>query len=87
MPTTLVMLPSPQALPPAPQIVQPSNLSLITGDTGSPWARETIQTAQDQVFSELGQTVQYKWKGAGKIKDPSKAARKRGDIGEGGMYI
>ncbi|EGN97147.1 hypothetical protein SERLA73DRAFT_183778 [Serpula lacrymans var. lacrymans S7.3] len=88
IPSTLLLLPNPQIPPPAPTQLAPSSASTL--ESPSLWSVDTMRAVHALLLGVLGQKV-TPWEerdeettgGAGK----DVAKKKRGEVGEGGMYI
>lgn len=84
---TLILLPSPHILPPPPNNIHPTNLSSLETESEG-WLSVTVQEAQDALFDAVGEGSNMRWD-SDRTDNGKRAAppRRRGDFGEGGMYI
>lgn len=84
-PGTVILTPSPHVPHPPPKVLSPSNFSHLSEDRFE-WSHGAINTTQELLFAVIGEPPPPKWENA-KGKDIPTPGQKRGDIGEGGMYI
>ncbi|KAG6888435.1 hypothetical protein C0995_008252 [Termitomyces sp. Mi166 len=83
---TLILVPSPRIDPPPPKILEPSNF-LRSDQDPFDWSETMINLAQDLVFGSLGDTAPHWIRPTGSAGAGASSARKKSDVGEGGMYI
>jgi len=84
---TLILLPAPHIPPPPPSSIAPTNILSLDDGSEAVWEACIIREAQKVLFGAVGEVV-GEWE-AGKaagIGEKPKVGR-RGDLGEGGMYI
>ncbi|TFK37065.1 hypothetical protein BDQ12DRAFT_685759 [Crucibulum laeve] len=81
----LVLLPSPHIPHPAPKAVSQSNYSQLSQDDVD-WPSSTLTSAHELLFKVVGEPIKQKWEPKNAPGTES-TPRKRGDVGEGGMYI
>jgi hypothetical protein len=84
---TLILLPTPHIPPPPPSSIAPTNISSLDDNSEAVWEVCVIREAQKVLFGAVGEVV-GEWEGgkAAGIGEKPKVGR-RGDLGEGGMYI
>jgi len=84
---TLILLPTPHIPPPPPSSIAPTNISSPDDNSEAVWEVCVIREAQKVLFGAVGEVV-GEWEGgkAAGIGEKLKVGR-RGDLGEGGMYI
>lgn len=83
---SLILLPSPRIPPPAPATLAPSSFAEL-GSDDSPWSAETMQVASQALLAAAGDNATLTWESKGKSKESKASASRRGDVGDGGMYI
>jgi hypothetical protein len=84
----LILLPSGNIPPPPPSDIAPTNTSRLEGNHEG-WSAETVQAAQQALFAAVGEKCSMVWEGKGRkgLKDIGMGRRRKGDLGDGGMYI
>ncbi|KDQ52931.1 hypothetical protein JAAARDRAFT_162445 [Jaapia argillacea MUCL 33604] len=83
---TLLLLPSFHV--PAPHPAECSQYHLPTSNLSTRWPAHLLQIVQEQLTESVGEECQMQWHPtAGSEKLTQVAAKRRGDVGEGGMYI
>jgi len=85
-PGALILLPSAHIPPPPPNSITPMNTSTLEDE----WSAENVQAAQYALFAAVGEKCTIVWegrKGRNDENDIGSGKRKKGDLGEGGMYI
>ncbi|KAF7977536.1 hypothetical protein HWV62_3310 [Athelia sp. TMB] len=84
---TLILVPTPHIPPPPPADIAPTNLRLLDVDSTLGLSAGTISDAHEAIFASLGEkTTSWKGEGVGR-SERERAAKRRGDVGDGGMYI
>ncbi|KAF9443435.1 hypothetical protein P691DRAFT_713297 [Macrolepiota fuliginosa MF-IS2] len=87
-PGTLILLPTPNILKPAPRTIEPSNFTHLTQDV-TEWSAAVMDQAQQLLFRAIGEPTYKHWelKGGPPTSPKSTAASRRSEVGEGGMYL
>lgn len=83
---TLILLPSPHIPPPPPSNIAPTNFSSLD-DQDQVWNASILQEAQNALFASVGEKADLTWEGAPGLYEKRSGASRKGDLGEGGMYI
>ncbi|KZP27712.1 hypothetical protein FIBSPDRAFT_780625 [Athelia psychrophila] len=84
---TLFLVPAPHIPPPPPADITPTKSTLLDDDSGPALSTELISEAHRAIFATLGEDNKL-WEGAGTGgRERERIARRRGDVGDGGMYI
>jgi hypothetical protein len=84
-PCTLILLPSAHVLPPPPKIIGSSNFSYLASESLE-WSQDVMNLAQKKLFDAVEEQAKTKWQQFDGSGSPN-ILRKKGDVGEGGMYI
>ena len=86
IPGTLILLPSPHIPPPPPSDIAPINFS-PPENRGQIWNTSILQEAQNALFTSVGEKSDIIWKGGAVLYEKRSGISRKGDLGEGGMYI
>jgi len=85
---TLILLPIPHIPPPPPSSIAPTSLSNLDDESEARWKTKFVRQAQSVLFGALGEKG-GEWEAlsdkSGDVEKPK--IGRRGDLGEGGMYI
>ncbi|KAA1477845.1 hypothetical protein DENSPDRAFT_845051 [Dentipellis sp. KUC8613] len=86
---TAILLPSPRIPRPRPSELQPSNVSLIyeEDEAAAEWDAGTMQEVQRAAFEVVGEQPKVEWDASKAERRGGGGKRRRGDVGEGSMYI
>lgn len=85
---TLILLPTPNVLKPAPRTIEPNNFTHLTQDV-TEWPALVMNRAQQLLFRAINEPTNQPWQPKGGLPSSPKStpASRRSEIGEGGMYI
>lgn len=83
---TLILVPSPHIHPPPPKVLKPTS-SFHTDPEPCEWSETTINLAQELVFRAVDDSAPHWTRHIGGSSTSTGSTKKKGDIGEGGMYI
>jgi hypothetical protein len=85
---TLILLPIAHIPPPPPSSIAPTSLSNLDDESEARWKTKFVRQAQSVLFGALGEKG-GEWEAlsdkSGDVEKPK--IGRRGDLGEGGMYI
>ncbi|KII85607.1 hypothetical protein PLICRDRAFT_44935 [Plicaturopsis crispa FD-325 SS-3] len=82
---TAIFLPSPHIPPPPPHDIAPTRLPPVDDDAA--WPSDVVAASHRSLFQAIGETEPVVWERDQGRKSDHSASKKRGDIGDGGMYI
>ncbi|GLB41105.1 hypothetical protein LshimejAT787_0903200 [Lyophyllum shimeji] len=85
-PGTLILVPSPHIPHPSPKVLEPNNFLHLSEDRFE-WPEETMNVAQQLLFAAIGEDLPPRWVYGMDRRGVTSAWRKKGDVGDGGMYI
>ena len=88
IPASLILVPSPHIRPLPPSSLKPTDYDALTGaDSTIEWPLDRLRSATSALFDAVGELGdQIGWQAPdGKVRRVH--APRRGDIGDGGMYI
>lgn len=85
---TLLLLPTPNILKPAPRTIEANNITHLSQDV-TEWSPAIMNQAHQLIFRAIHEPVNNPWLPKGGLPSSPKStpASRRSEIGEGGMFI